>query len=62
MWLHTLQAPLLNEAALQPFLTMGGVRIEDNVAVTEDGAFNLTMAASVPKAAADVEAVMALPI
>ena len=50
---------MLQEAALEPFKSMGGVRIEDNVALTEQGCFNLTMAAGVPKAAADIETVMA---
>jgi Xaa-Pro aminopeptidase len=60
--LFTLQAGLLRSDALEPFMTMGGVRIEDNVAVTaaaSSGHFNLTMAAEVPKEARVIEELMA---
>jgi Xaa-Pro dipeptidase len=41
---------------LLPFLAMGGVRLEDNVLVTESGAESLT---SVPRTVEEVEAVLA---
>jgi Xaa-Pro dipeptidase len=41
---------------LERFLDMGGVRIEDNVLVTADGARSLT---SVPRSVEEIEAVMA---
>ena len=56
------QASLLKADALEPFMSMGGVRIEDNVVVTSaasSGHFNLTMAAGVPKGAREIEEVMA---
>lgn len=40
-------------------IDMGGVRIEDNVAITAAGHFNLTMATGLPKTAAGVEEAMA---
>lgn len=54
-----LQAPLLVKPAVEALLDMGGVRIEDNVLVTDSGHFNLTMAADMPKEAAEIEAYMA---
>jgi hypothetical protein len=54
-----LQAPLLVKSAVEALVDMGGVRIEDNVLVTADGHFNLTMAAAMPKEAAEIEAYMA---
>ncbi|WIA20195.1 hypothetical protein OEZ85_006043 [Tetradesmus obliquus] len=53
------QAPLLVKPAVEALLDMGGVRIEDNVLVTDSGHFNLTMAAGMPKEAAEIEAYMA---
>ncbi len=46
----------LNESKLQDMLDFGGVRIEDNLIITEDGFENLT---DVPKERADIEKVMA---
>lgn len=54
-----LQAAGVNWAAVESFIDMGGVRIEDNVVVTRGGHFNLTTATGLPKAAADIEACMA---
>ncbi|GBF92263.1 Xaa-Pro dipeptidase-like [Raphidocelis subcapitata] len=50
------RAKFLNAEALARFMDFGGVRLEDNVLVTERGAESLT---DVPRTAADVEAVMA---
>lgn len=36
-------------------IDLGGVRTEDNVLITHDGHFNITMAAGVAKKAADIE-------
>ena len=54
-----LQASCLVTSVLEQFMPLGGVRIEDNVAVTPGGHFNLTMAADMPKEAAEIEAIMA---
>eukprot|EP00877_Chromochloris_zofingiensis_P013741 jgi/Chrzof1/8620/Cz03g17190.t1 len=53
------QAEFLCSNAIRPYLSMGGVRIEDNVVITADGGlFNLTMEAGMVKEADDIEAVM----
>jgi Xaa-Pro dipeptidase len=49
-------AKFLVKDRLLPFLAMGGVRLEDNVLVTEQGAESVT---SVPRTVEEVEAVMA---
>lgn len=49
----------MNWAALEPFIELGGVRIEDNVVVTPGGHFNLTDATGLPKTAAGIEEFMA---
>jgi Xaa-Pro aminopeptidase len=54
-----LQAALLVKSAIEALVDMGGVRIEDNVLVTAGGHFNLTMAAGMPKEAAEIEEYMA---
>jgi Xaa-Pro dipeptidase len=41
---------------IERFKEVGGVRIEDNIAITEDGAENLT---TVAKTVEDIEAIMA---
>jgi Xaa-Pro dipeptidase len=41
--------------ALRGYLDFGGIRIEDNLIITEDGHENLT---DVPKSRADIEAWM----
>lgn len=45
--------------AAEKLLDLGGVRIEDNVLITKDGHFNITMAADMPKIAAEIEEYMA---
>ncbi|KAL3130945.1 hypothetical protein ABBQ38_000268 [Trebouxia sp. C0009 RCD-2024] len=50
------QGPFLNKRRLEASLGFGGVRIEDDVVVTADGARSMT---NVPRAITDVEAVMA---
>ncbi|KAL3139068.1 hypothetical protein ABBQ32_005865 [Trebouxia sp. C0010 RCD-2024] len=50
------QAPFLNKKRLEASLGFGGVRIEDDVVVTADGARSMT---NVPRAITDIEAVMA---
>lgn len=47
---------LLNKPRLKEFFDFGGVRIEDNVIITEDGCENLT---DVPKERTDIENIMA---
>lgn len=49
-------ARFLVKEAIQPFMSFGGVRLEDNVVVTDGGALSLT---DVPRTIAEVEAVMA---
>lgn len=57
--LYLQQAEFLCSNAIRPYLSMGGVRIEDNVVITADGGlFNLTMEAGMVKEADDIEAVM----
>jgi Xaa-Pro dipeptidase len=46
----------LNKSKLEDMMSFGGVRIEDNLIITEDGYENLTY---VPKERADIEKVMA---
>ncbi|GFH14848.1 AMP_N domain-containing protein, partial [Haematococcus lacustris] len=50
------KSQFLEEAALLPFMSFGGVRIEDNVLVTATGAESLT---HVPRTVGEIEAVMA---
>jgi hypothetical protein len=42
--------------AIKPYMAMGGVRIEDNVVITESGSLSLT---DVPRTVKEIEAVMA---
>ncbi len=46
----------LNESKLRDMMDFGGVRIEDNLIITDDGYENLT---DVPKERAEIEKVMA---
>jgi hypothetical protein len=46
----------LVKEAIEPFMAMGGVRIEDNVVITETGSLSLT---DVPRTVKEIEAVMA---
>jgi Xaa-Pro dipeptidase len=50
------QSKFLVRDALMCFMAFGGVRLEDNVVVTETGSDSLT---DVPRLVEDVEAVMA---
>lgn len=50
------QAPHIDMVAVERFRKLGGVRIEDCVAVTADGCENLTTA---PKTVDEIEKVMA---
>lgn len=50
------KSKFLNAEALERFMSFGGVRLEDNVVITDGGAESLT---DVPRRVADVEAVMA---
>lgn len=54
-----MQAVGVNWAAVDQFMDMGGVRIEDNVVITAASHFNLTDATGLPKTAAGIEAAMA---
>jgi len=49
-------APFLNESKIKSFMNFGGVRLEDDIVVTETGCFNLT---NCPRTIQDIEAVMA---
>ncbi|KAI9012547.1 peptidase M24, structural domain-containing protein [Phycomyces nitens] len=46
----------INQEALEKYRSTGGVRIEDNIVITEDGHINLT---TVPKEIEEIEALMA---
>lgn len=46
----------INKEALNKYKSVGGVRIEDNIVITETGHFNLTTA---PKEIAEIEAMCA---
>ena len=59
MMLSCQQASMLNADRINRVLHMGGVRIEDNVAITETGAVNLTR---VPKARKDLEEIAAMSL
>ena len=50
---------MLNADRITPMLRMGGVRIEDNVAITDTGAVNLT---TVPKARKELEEIAAMSL
>ena len=50
------KAKFLVEEAIQPLMDFGGVRIEDNMVVTEEGAVSLT---HVPRTCEEIERVMA---
>lgn len=52
------QSALINIDAARALLHLGGVRIEDDVLVARKGPFNITMEAGVPKAMAEIEAIM----
>lgn len=49
-------AKYINVDRLNQYKPTGGVRIEDNIVITQDGYINLT---TVPKEIADIEALMA---
>ncbi|MDX1590918.1 MAG: aminopeptidase P family protein [Balneolaceae bacterium] len=49
------KAPFLNSEKIETLLDFGGVRIEDNLIITEDGYENLT---DVPKEIAEIEKIM----
>ena len=49
------KAPFLNKSKLEGMLDFGGIRVEDNIAITEDGYENFT---DVPKSVADIEKAM----
>ena len=51
----TKQKQLLCEKAIKSFQPFGGIRIEDNVLIQPQGNHNLTLAAGMVKAAADIE-------
>ncbi|PFH38500.1 putative peptidase D [Besnoitia besnoiti] len=51
------QSRLINRDALEPYMDLGGVRLEDVVLVTSDGIENLTV---VPRRLEDVEELLAL--
>jgi hypothetical protein len=52
----SVHSKFLVKEAIQPFMSMGGVRIEDNVVITDSGALSLT---DVPRTVKEIEAVMA---
>ena len=45
----------LNKDAIDKFRPFGGIRIEDNLVIEQDGVFNLTEASGMHKSIADVE-------
>jgi Xaa-Pro dipeptidase len=47
-------SPLIDHAKVEEYMYVGGVRIEDNLLVTENGYDNLTPA-SLPKTVAQIE-------
>jgi Xaa-Pro dipeptidase len=49
------RAPLINWPEVERFRSVGGIRIEDNVVITDDGCRVLT---DLPRTTADIEAVM----
>jgi Xaa-Pro dipeptidase len=49
------KAPFLNKKKLEGMMDFGGIRIEDNIAITENGHENFT---DVPKSIADIEKTM----
>eukprot|EP01006_Ploeotia_vitrea_P046035 TRINITY_DN66989_c9_g3_i1.p2 TRINITY_DN66989_c9_g3~~TRINITY_DN66989_c9_g3_i1.p2 ORF type:complete len:494 (+),score=75.76 TRINITY_DN66989_c9_g3_i1:48-1529(+) len=50
------KAKFFDEATLKQYYEFGGVRIEENIVITEDGCENMT---SVPRSVEEIEAVMA---
>lgn len=53
-----LQAAGVNWSAVESFIDLGGVRIEDNVLITPGGHFNLTDHTGLPKTVEGVEEAM----
>ncbi|KAJ3362517.1 hypothetical protein GGF32_005962 [Allomyces javanicus] len=49
-------APFIDFEVVERYMPVGGVRIEDNILITEDGYLNLT---DVPKTVEEIEAIMA---
>lgn len=54
----SIQGPLIKSSRLERLDYLGGVRIEDNVALDEGHCWNLTAAAGLPKSIPDIEAMM----
>jgi len=50
------KAKYLNKDAIEPFFSFGGIRIEDDLLVTDDGVENLT---TVPSGIDEIEAILA---